>query len=225
MLERIGVSAAAKELWAIVIFLFFSGLATTALSAVLVCLSSRTADLVTGIVLLFSAAVLLLRAFLASDEFTARAVYIAVALFCVAAAPSLFSGVDEFAPTLNRAILFAFTAIALSSLLSLLFPFATARCSPTALLLHGIHDWDERLLYFIINLTMGLLNGLVVGLSGRGRKIEGFDHKGLLYSLPVWFVSAVIHASAGFGLASNFRDRTPSYDAAPPLARPESAVE
>jgi hypothetical protein len=100
------------------------------------------------------AVILVIRQLVWSDDLKARGVDIATALFDFLSARSLFSESERLLVTvgqLNLAVLYAFTSIAVSSMLPLLYRFATAFFIQSVLLIRGIDESDEDLLYFAVN--------------------------------------------------------------------------
>jgi uncharacterized membrane protein len=208
------------ELATAVLLLFALGLLTNVAASVVICTNSRPAILVFGAIAVLLAVLLLLSSFVRQPGTKERAVSVATALFCILSACAQFCETDRFratAPQLSLAVLYAFTAIAVSSLLALLYRFATAYFLPSLLRVRGIRPGDEGLLYVSANFLCAFISAVVVSASDPVNRKAQFDSTGLAYSIAVWFANGVLCSVVGWGLARRRADLTSLYDSTPAL--------
>jgi hypothetical protein len=208
------------ELITAILVLFSLGLITSLLSSLSICLHSRIPRLIFAVFLLLISVFLFIHSIFITDDLKRRGVFCASAVFALLSAATLFTEKEQFAADaaqLNIAMTFAFTTIAVSSLLSLSYRFATRFFFQRALLVHGIHDSDEDLLYFATNLLASFIAALVVSASAPENKKRAFDSVGFTYSIGVWFLNGILFAALGWRLARPSHDPISVYDSTPAL--------
>jgi uncharacterized membrane protein HdeD (DUF308 family) len=171
------------------------------LSASLVVATNNSGSLIgIGVVLLIFGVVRIFRAIRIKDDPKRRWVAVWVAAFCVLGGIVLFFEDDELreiSHPLTIVVLFAFTAIAVSTLVSSFYPRITACAIPQVLADAKVTQSEERLVYFVAHMFSGLLVGVLVGISDPENKVQYLDTHGLTNSIGIWFLNGVLLALLG----------------------------
>jgi hypothetical protein len=111
-------------------------------------------------------------------------------------------------------VFYAFTAIAVSVLLSNYYDVVTGHALSTLLANAQIGAGDERLFYFATNLFSGFLIGVTVAQSAVGHKVVAFDGRAIAYAIGIWILNAFLLAIFGWVISKDRTDIIGKYKSA-----------
>jgi uncharacterized membrane protein HdeD (DUF308 family) len=171
------------------------GLLTSVIAALIVATNNSAVLITIGVLLVVFALQRLISAVLTKDDSKKRWTTFWTGLFCAFGGMVLFfedTELRQTSSTLTVIVLFSLTAIAVSTVLSNYYQYVTRKVFPSVLESAELGPSDERLLYFAVNLFAGFLVGITVGASKPENKLGYMDGSGLAYSIPIWFMNAII---------------------------------
>jgi hypothetical protein len=178
------------------------GLVTSITASLIVSICVTNTLIAFGVILILASVALLVIAFVRDQEETKlRSIYVMSGLF------GLIGGITmccetrhlrEVSNQLTLIVIYAITAVAISTMLSFAYHFVTGLAIRSELDLVKVSVADESLIYFALNLLSGFLIGVTVAVSNPRNKINGFDGTGLAYSIGIWFLNAILLGVVGF---------------------------
>jgi hypothetical protein len=115
--------------------------------------------------------------------------------------------------------------MALSTMLATLYHFITRLFLASDLESVRISTTDETLIYFSINLLTGFLVGVTVAVSEASNKVDYVDSKGIVNSIGIWFLNALLLAAIGFYWGRGSHGSPASNEARVPLAQESPYTE
>jgi hypothetical protein len=181
------------------------GFLTSAIASLIVSTCISTALVALGVILIVASVVLIVSAIRTADS-KFRWLYALTAIFgLIGGVPMCFETdhLREISHQLTLLVLYAITAIAISTILSLFYHHITRSLLSEEFERAHVLESDETLIYFAVNLMTGFLVGVTVAVSNLSGKIDRLDSQGVAYSVAVWFLNAILLGLAGSKFTSD----------------------